>query len=93
MSNVTFEEEVISPGRRPVKSAGGIPTWLVAHSGGIIKNETQASLVLMAFIVTSLFICYVLLSSQVGSEAVVEAQDGYEVVRPQNAPPRLAPTR
>lgn len=93
MSNVTFDEETISPSRRPVKSAGGAPAWVVANSGGMIKNETQASMVLVGFIVLALFVCYVILSSQSGSGAVIEAPAGYEVVRPQNAPPRLAPVR
>ena len=93
MVNVTFDEERISPGRRPQKSAGGAPAWVVAHSGGMIKNETQASMVLVGFIVLSLFACYMILSSQAKSEAVIEAPAGYEVVRPLNAPPRLAPTR
>ena len=93
MSNVTFDEETISPTRRPQKSAGGAPAWVVAHSAGMIKNETQASMALVGFIVIALFICYVILSSQNENGAVVEAPAGYEVVRPQNAPPRLAPVR
>ena len=93
MTNVTFEEEGVPVNRRPVRSAGGAPAWVVAHSNGMVKNETQASVILVAFVVFSVFVCYVILSSQTGTEAVIEAPAGYEVVRPQNAPPRLAPIR
>lgn len=93
MTNVTFEEDRIAAGRRPQKSGRGIPGWIVSHSGGMIKNESQASVVLVIFVIVALFASYKVLTSQSGTKASLVAPPGYEVVTPQNGPPRLAPVR
>ncbi len=91
--NVTFEEDNVSSRRYASKNASGLTTWVVTHSGGFIKNEKQAAIVLVLFIVLSFFIIFKLISSQAGDAATVEARPGYEVVTPQNAPPRLVPIK
>jgi len=63
-----MEEEATSTRAVPVRK-GGIPAWLVANSGGVLKDERQASVFLLGCSVVLLaFAAFTLLSGMSGPE-------------------------
>ena len=63
--------------------------WTIKCSGGLIKDEKQASYVLISFIVVAIIISLVLVFGGRGSETKIEAPSGQRIIYPSDEPPRL----
>lgn len=63
--------------------------WVIKYSGGYVKDEQQAHYVLIGFVVMSFFITFFILFSSSTNKANIEAPPGYEIIYPENEPPRL----
>lgn len=86
---VTFGEEEF---KRPTFSAPSrgstFGDMVIKYSGGLVRNERQASYVLIGFVVFCLlFIPFFL--SMGPEEATIEAPRGNKVLYPSDGPPRL----
>jgi len=76
-----------SPGHYVSPFAPKIIRWLIKYSGGLIKNEKQASHVLIGFVVLAIIISLFLFFG--GKKAEIEAPPGQKIIYPPNEPPRL----
>ncbi|HBB56469.1 TPA: hypothetical protein DEW47_01885 [Patescibacteria group bacterium] len=62
---------------------------VMKYSGGYIKDEKQASYVLLGVVAVAIVIAIIFLFSGGGSKAKLEAPPGQKIIYPENAPPRL----
>jgi len=87
-SRVKFEGE--QQHRRPRYSdTPKIIQWVIKYSGGYIKDENQASYVLLGFVVLAIVVSLFLFFGGGGNEAEFKAPPGQKIIYPENAPPRL----
>lgn len=63
--------------------------WVIKYSGGYIKDDKQASYVLIGFVAIAIIIVSIFLFSGGGNKAKFEAPPGQKIIYPENAPPRL----
>jgi len=85
-TGVKFEEY-----RAPRSFYPGTPKiiqWVIKYSGGLVKDEKQASYVLIGFFVLAVIIFSILVFSG-GKEAEIKAPPGQRIIYPENEPPRL----
>jgi len=59
------------------------------YSGGYIKNEKQASYVLIGFVAVAIIITLFLFFGSGGNKAEFKAPLGQKIIYPENEPPRL----
>src|SRR3989344_2389326 len=87
---MTFEgDEWQSPTRFQSQQTPAIVRWVVQYSGGYVKDEKQATYVLVGFAAAAIVIASILWFRGGGSEAKFEAPPGQRIIYPQNEPPRL----
>jgi len=63
--------------------------WVIKYSGGVVKDEKQASYVLIGFVVVAIVVSLFLFFGGRESKAKFEAPPGQKIIYPENAPPRL----
>ena len=66
-----------------------IVQWTVRHSGGLIKDERQATYALFGVVGLLVIVSIVLFSSTGPGTKEIEAPPGQEIIYPENEPPRL----
>jgi antibiotic biosynthesis monooxygenase (ABM) superfamily enzyme len=86
----SFDEETVSVSSRQKTERQGMTDWLVTHSGGFIKNQAQAKVFLLAFIVVA-FIVIVVLNFGGSSAGEIKAPPGRQIINEPGVPPRLSP--
>ena len=62
---------------------------VMKYSGGYIKDEKQASYVLLGFVAVAIIISLFLIFGGGGNKAEFKAPPGQKIIYPENAPPRL----
>ena len=62
--------------------------WVIKHSGGIVKNEEQASYALLGFAALAIAVSLFLFFAGRG-ETKIEAPPGRNIIYPPDEPPRL----
>lgn len=60
-SGIVFEGEQTLPVAVPAASGSQIIRWVIAHSGGYVKNEKQAAAVLIGFVIVATSVSVLLL--------------------------------
>lgn len=87
---VRFEED---QWQRPDQAASLEPSkttqWILRHSGGLLKTETQVTYALIASIAVMVILMGIILFSGGGGNATFKAPPGQKILYPANAPPRL----
>lgn len=92
MSDLLFQEEEYQVARKmKVQQKPKSVTWLMIHSGGLLKNEAQAQLVLIVFVILTLAFSFYLLATIGAAEVEVVAPPGRIIEYPEDGPPRLRP--
>jgi hypothetical protein len=85
---VVFAEDVVDKRRVNKKADTGIISFVIKHSGGLLKTENQAKAFLLAAALLMLAFSFINISHST-TEAEVEVPSGYRLVSPPNQPPRL----
>jgi len=62
--------------------------WVIKYSGGLIKDEKQASYAILGFVALAIIISLFLIFGT-SEEAKFEAPPGQKIIYPENEPPRL----
>lgn len=89
-SRVKFEGEEFQRTRQSFQTpTPKIVEWVMKYSGGFVKDEKQASYVLVGFVAVAVVVVISFLFSGGGSKAKLEAPPGQKIIYPENAPPRL----
>jgi hypothetical protein len=86
---VVFEDQNTVARMRSVSRHSKITAFIIDKSGGLIKNSTQANILMWAFIVVAIFVCYALLADNKTDFEDYQPPEGYKIVTPTNAPPRI----
>lgn len=89
-TEVRFENESFG---RPIQSlkiqTPRMVQWIIKFSNGYIKNEKQATYILIGFIVIAVIITSLFVLTNKRDKAELKAPFGYKIIYPENAPPRL----
>lgn len=67
----------------------GLPSWLISHSAGLLKNESQAHIVIFVYLLAAFVVTYVLFTDTTVAE--IKAPTGYEIIDDGKSPPYLKP--
>jgi len=86
---VEFQDDYVSRSYDDYDNTPKMVRFIKNHSGGIIKNEKQASYVLIGFVVVAFIIMFIFLFIGGGGKAKFKAPPGQKIIYPKNAPPRL----
>ena len=86
-TGVKFEEYRASRSYYP--GTPKIIQWVIKYSGGLVKDEKQASYVLIGFVAVAIIIVLFLVFSGGGGKTEIKAPPGQRIIYPENAPPRL----
>ena len=63
-TNITFESEPWQPPTRSVQSqTPKIVQWVITYSGGYVKDEKQATYVLIGFVVVAIIVAFFFVNS------------------------------
>lgn len=62
-SGIVFEDEQALPAVASTSPGSQIVRWVISHSGGYVKNEKQATLVLVGFVIVAIGASILLLVS------------------------------
>ena len=89
-SRIKFEgEEFQRPSQTFQTPTPKIVQWVIKYSGGYVKDEKQATYVLIGFVALAIIVVFIFLFSGGGNKAKFEAPPGQKIIYPENAPPRL----
>ncbi|MDP2704236.1 MAG: hypothetical protein Q8P01_03350 [bacterium] len=88
-SRIKFEGEEFQRSRSFQTPTPKIVQLVIKYSGGYVKDEKQATYVLIGFVALAIVVVIIFLFSGGGSGAKFEAPPGQKIIYPENAPPRL----
>ncbi len=86
---VVFEDQNTVARMRAVPKHSKITGLLIDKSGGLIKNSTQANILMWVLFIAAISSCYLLLTDNKTNFEDYQPPNGYKIVTPTNAPPRI----